>query len=181
VADGEKPGEETAPDMIYAGLRWLMPLDEAVNALGRVSKMVRTKIVNPAYPQDSLTVQGVQGEFRDGGMRFNLCYLLADAKLQLVSVQFVAQTASRHGFDPKYPIETREPYFDFINEKRDSSTTTTVSFQVIPISPGLKLVKTVNHKIIGPWLEDVHWYLPAPLAGRFVEIGEKLLPANFKK
>ncbi len=180
VGEG-KLGEEPAPGNIWGNLRWLMPLDEAVNSLGRVSKFPRTKMTNAAYPHESLVIQGLQGEFRDGGMRFNLCYLLADAKQQLVSVQFVAQTASRHGFDPNYPVENREPYFDFINEKRQGSTTTTVSFQVIPTAPGVKLIKTVNHKILGQWLEDVHWYLPAPLAGRFVEIGEKWLPDAFKK
>jgi len=51
-----------------------------------------------------------------------------------------------------------------------------VSFQVIPVRPGVKLIKTVLHKRpYGKWAEDVHWYLPAPLAGRFIDIADKVL------
>jgi hypothetical protein len=74
------------------------------------------------------------------------------------------------------PVEEREPYYDFVTLKRNASTTNMVSFQVIPVRPGVKLIKTVLHKRpYGKWTEDVHWYLPAPLAGRFIDIADKVL------
>jgi len=176
VVEGEKRGEEKAPDIIYGNIRWLMPMDEAIASLGRVSKMTETKITNQAYPQNSLIVQGLQGRFQDGNSTFNLCFLIADKKRQVVSVELVAQTPRGEGWDNRVPVEEREPYYDFVTLKRNASTTNMVSFQVIPVRPGVKLIKTVLHKRpYGKWTEDVHWYLPAPLAGRFIDIADKVL------
>lgn len=176
VVEGRKRGEENAPDIIYGNIRWLMPMDQAIASLGRVSKMTETKITNQAYPQNSLIIQGVQGRFQDGNSTFNLCYLIADKHRQVVSVELVAQTPRGEGWDVRVPVEEREPYYDFVNLKRNASTGNMVSFQVIPVRPGVKLIKTVLHKRpFGKWTEDVHWYLPAPLAGRFIDIADKVL------
>jgi len=176
VVDNQKRGEEKAPDIIYGNIRWLMPMDQAIASLGRVSKMTETKITNQAYPHNSLIIQGLQGRFQDGNSTFNLCYLIADKNRQVVSVELVAQTPRGEGWDVRVPVEAREPYYDFVNLKRNASTGNMVSFQVIPMRPGLKLIKTVLHKRpVGKWTEDVHWYLPAPLAGRFIDIADKVL------
>lgn len=178
VVEGAKRGEEKAPEIIYGNLRWLMPLDQAVASLGRVAKMTETKITNEAYPENSLIIQGLQGRFQDGNSIFNQIFLVADKKRQLISVELVGQTPRNPGWDSRYPVETREPYYGLLNIKRNASTTNVVSYQVIPIRPGVKLIKTVLQKKpspIGKWLEDVHWYLPAPLAGRFLDIADEAL------
>jgi hypothetical protein len=176
VVGDQKRGEEKAPDIIYGNIRWLMPMDQAIASLGRVSKMTETKITNQAYPHNSLIIQGLQGRFQDGNSSFNLCFLIADKNRQVVSVELVAQTPRGEGWDNRVPVEAREPYHDFVNLKRNASTGNMVSFQVIPVRPGVKLIKTVLHKRpFGKWSEDVHWYLPAPLAGRFLDIADKVL------
>ena len=176
VVDQQARGKEKAPDIIYGNVRWLMPMDQAIASLGRVSKMTETKITNPAYPHNSFIIQGLQGRFQDGNSTFNLCYLIADKNRQVVSVQLVAQTPRGEGWDNRVPVETREPYYNFVNLARNASTGKMVSFQVIPVRPGVKLIKTVLHKRpYGDWTEDVHWYLPAPLAGRFIDIADKVL------
>ena len=177
VVEGRKRGVEKAPDIIYGNVRWLMPVDQAIANLGRVSKMTETKITNQAYPQNSLIIQGLQGRFQDGNSTFNLCFLIADKNRQVVSVQLVAQTPRGEGWDVRVPVETREPYYNFVNQARNASTGNMVSFQVIPVRPGVKLIKTVLHKKppIYKWTEDVHWYLPAPLAARFIDIADKVL------
>ena len=178
VVDGDKRGQERAPALIYSNMKWLMPINEAVATLGRVSKLPEQKLINQAFPKDSFTSFGFQGQFQDGNSRFNLIFLISDAQRRLVSVQLVAQAPKVTGWDTRHPVETREPYYDFINEKRNGSGGNMVFFQVIPIQPGVKLIKTVLRKPppFGKWLEDVHWYLPAPVAGRFLDIADKVLP-----
>lgn len=176
VVDRAQRAEAPAPEFIFGQIRWLMPLDEAVQKLGRVSKTVETRIVNQAFPKDSLTFQGFQGQFEDGGGRYNLVFLIADTKRQVVSVQLVAQTPKVINWDARFPPKQQEPYYDFINEKRNGGSGNKVFCQVVPINPGVKLVKTVLAKYhpTGKWLEDVHWYVPAPFAARFLDIVEHI-------
>ena len=176
VVDRAQRADAVAPEFIFGQIRWLMPLDEAVQTLGRVSKTVETRIVNEAYPKDSFTFQGFQGQFEDAGARYNLVFLIADVKRQVVSVQLVAQTPKAVNWDARFPPRDQEPYYDFINVKRNGGSGNKVFFQVVPINPGVKLVKTVLAKYHpnGKWLEDVHWYLPAPVAARFLDIVEHI-------
>ena len=91
-------------------------------------------------------------------------------------MELVAQAPRGEGWDKRVAVEEREPYYDFVTLKRNASTTNMVSFQGIPVRPGVKLIKTVLHKRpYGKWTEEVHWYLPVPLAGRFIDIADKVL------
>ncbi len=180
VLEGETPGKETAPDLLWGNLKWLMPIDKAIESFGRVTKKPSIKIVHQWYPHNSFTLHGLQGRFQDGNYLFSEVFLLADAKGQLISVQFVAHAPKVMAWIPGYPVEVKGPCYDFVNIKTNASTGNMVSFQMVPLRPGLKVIKLVLHKPppFGKWLEDSHWYIPAPLAGRFIEIADKVLGAS---
>lgn len=175
VADKQR-GDERAPKKIYGPITWLMPMDEAVHALGRVSKTSESRITNQAFPKDSFTMVGLQGEFEDRHTRYNQIFLIGDVNRKVVSVQLVAQTPREQNWAGGPEPVRREPYYGFVTEKRNGSSGNSVFYQVIHVDPGLKLIKMVltkgrpNMK----WLEDVQWYLPAPVAGRFLDIADHL-------
>lgn len=199
VLAGEPQGGATKPTVIHGKLQWLMPISQAIESFGNVTKKPVVKITNQSFPHHSLTVHGLQGRFEDLGYPFNLVHLIADANGQLISVQYVAQAPKKMTWIAGTPVEEKLPYYDFINVKKNGSTTNAVSFQMISSSPGTKLIKMVLHKraqmqmpviipgqpflqpvvdqtlLYGKWLEDSHWYLPCPLAARLIDIANKAL------
>lgn len=199
VLAGEPQGGATKPTVIQGKLLWLMPISQAIESFGNVTKKPVVKITNQSFPHHSLTVHGLQGRFEDLGYPFNLVHLIADANGQLISVQYAAQAPKKMTWIAGTPVEEKLPYYDFINVKKNGSTTNAVSFQMISSSPGTKLIKMVLHKrgqmqmpvitqgppfpqpvvdqtlLYGKWLEDSQWYLPCPLAARFIDIANKAL------
>lgn len=194
VIAGEPNGGETTPGMIWGNLKWLMPVDEAIKSFGSVTAVSSTRITNQSYPHHSLTLHNFNARIEDLGYKFNRVFLISDTKGQLVSVQFVAQAPKNMVWLP-HPVEDRNPIFDLVNVKRNTSTGNQVSFQIVPAGAGVKMIKLVLRKPLAridlppgagvpqmqaapvdlKWLEDSHWYLPAPLAARFIEIADKAL------
>ena len=194
VIAGAPQGAATTPDVIWGDLKWLMPVDLAIKSFGSVSAVSSSRITNQSYPHHSLTLHGFNARIEDLGYRFNRVFLISDIKGQLVSVQFVAQAPKVTVWLPQ-PVEDRNPVFDLVNVKRNTSTGNQVSFQIIEAGTGVKMIKLVLRKPLArmelppgvgqpqiqavpldlKWLEDSHWYLPAPLAARFIEIADKAL------
>jgi len=171
-----------------------MPVDLAIKSFGNVSAVKSARITNQSYPHHSLTLHGFNARVEDLGYQFNQVFLISDFKGQLVSVQLVAQAPKIITWLP-HPVEDRNPVYDLVNVKRNASTGNQVSFQIIEAGAGVKMIKLVLRKplvrmdlppgvglpqiqaapIDLKWLEDSHWYLPAPLAARFIEIADKAL------
>lgn len=171
-----------------------MPVDLAIKSFGDVSAVTSSRITNQSFPHHSLTLHGFDARIEDLGYRFNRVFLMSDIKGQLVSVQFVAQAPKVTVWLP-HPVEDRNPVYDLVNVKRNASTGNQVSFQIIEAGTGVKMIKLVLRKPLArmelppgvgqppiqavpvdlKWLEDSHWYLPAPLAARFIEIADKAL------
>ncbi|MBL9157270.1 MAG: hypothetical protein JNJ70_07355 [Verrucomicrobiales bacterium] len=194
VITGAPQGAATTPDVIWGDLKWLMPVDLAIKSFGDVSAVTSSRITNQSFPHHSLTLHGFDARIEDLGYRFNRVFLISDIKGQLVSVQFVAQAPKVTVWLP-HPVEDRNPVYDLVNVKRNASTGNQVSFQIIEAGTGVKMIKLVLRKPLArmelppgvgqppiqavpvdlKWLEDSHWYLPAPLAARFIEIADKAL------
>jgi hypothetical protein len=115
--------------------------------------------------------------FSDLDLQFNLIYLIADAKQQLVSVQFKSQAKNieislrnetlevlrdlHPPFGPGAPPPQdgfMGPYQDFINEASGGA-----SYQ---------LRYNNNHSVTLVKLGKVHWYMPAPFARCLLDIAD---------
>ncbi|QIF00208.1 hypothetical protein [Roseimicrobium sp. ORNL1] len=186
-------GGKTDPVTIWGPVKWLMPVQEAIKALPKgVRKQREFRVTNLAFPQNSLmvTIMAITGsEFVDGGEKFNLIYFISDAKQQVISVQLVQTNPKIVLWQPR-PEGVREPYYNFIDDKWNGSTRQCVPFQTKTTSDGVTLIKTALLKLPNlpqpptgaapppnfyafiPYLESVHWYLPAPFAAKFQEIVE---------
>lgn len=194
VVAGEAGRGTNRPGKIWGDLEWLMPVDLAIKSFDNVSAVSSTRITNQSYPHDSLTLHGFNAKVEDLGYRFNRVFLISDKKGQLVSVQFVAQAPKVTVWLP-LPVEDRNPVYDLVNVKRNASTGNQVSFQIVAADPGVEMIKLVLRKPLArmeippgvgvpqpaatpvdlKWLEDSHWYLPVPLAERFIEIADSAL------
>jgi hypothetical protein len=173
-------GKEPVPQMLVPqyGLRWLMPLDEAIKAMGPGTAQVPVRTMQiDGFPQDTLLIKCLQKTyFADLDLRFNLVYLIADAKQHLISVMFKSQ-AKPLELLKEVPLEVLrtlhppfwpdmappnnghvEVYQDYINETTGGSV-----FQIrYNADHSLGLIK----------LEKVHWYLPAPFARCLMDVAE---------
>ena len=185
VVRNEPRGQEKAPATIWGPLKWLMPMDEAVKLVPRSGLAGTLKpFVNDSFPRDSLFFQGMSGKYVDGGLPFNWLYLLFDRKKQLVGVQFHEQTPDEYRWIPPVPdpslgllqIGFLDPYYDYLNVK--TSSRGGVFFAVYPNVPEahVSMIKTClddPRPLFTKPREDLHWYLPAPLAGRILDIADK--------
>ena len=186
VVGHEPRGQEKAPDTIWGPIKWLMPLDEAVKIIPRSGLAGTVKpFVNDSFPRDSLSFQGLSGKFIDGNLTFNWIYLICDRKKQVVSVQFQEQTPNRYRYIKPVPDVSLglpqegflDPYYDFINVK--ASARGGVFFAVYPNTPRehVTMIKTCLGDPRPIWAvpkEDDHWYLTAPLAGRILDIADRM-------
>lgn len=172
-----KNGEDkdAVPSTILGPIRWLMPLDEAVRTLPpRVSRTAEVRITSICFPQNSLSMIGFQNRyFMDREQQFNMMYLIVDAQRRVVAVELVSQSPKEVLWAPPGPDGTRNPYYDFVNLKANGRTGQRVDFQIRPGDSGVKLIKTAlfDFRKVS-YLENVHWYLPAPFARSLLEIIE---------
>jgi hypothetical protein len=139
---------------IYQGVKYLMPLKEAVKVLGLSSEVSANKpVVCPGFPYLSTFSHSFNGSFEDG---FNTIYLVTDKAKQVVAVQFGSVA-------PKTtPPETRGQCFDFVNTRTKSLTTNRVGHAVISKGADVIAIDSVLFDVDRP-KHSTRLYLPKPL------------------
>lgn len=193
---GAERGQEKTPSVIWGPVKWLMPLQDALKTLPRNSRRQREfKVMNLAFPQHSLqvTMMAVVGvEVPDRCNQFKYVSFICDMDQRVIGLQLVHNNPAMVPWDAPGPDGVREPYFNFIEDRWNGSTTNCVPYQVRPAGPGVTLIKTAlfdsptigtppyaqgpcpGYVVVpyGRYLESVHWYLTAPLAQKLLEIVE---------
>lgn len=200
AAIGNAPkGQEPIPGTIVGGIRWRMPIDQAVQTLPRgFNKIMERPMVHPCLPNDSLILCGFQFKsFVDHGQPFNQLFLLVDKERKVVSVQFVDQNGKNARWLPE-PDGIREPYFNLVSLTHNGSSGKEVPYQILRGSSSAVCIKTAfqdrtgrmpnmpklptnipNMPTMMPSMtsgsriyENVHWYIPAPFARSILDIVE---------
>ncbi|MEI7774513.1 MAG: hypothetical protein WCK17_07025, partial [Verrucomicrobiota bacterium] len=106
---GPAPGIE-----IYKGIRYLMPLKDAVKALG-IGQEVNSKLMVacPGFPFNALFGFSFHGSFEDG---FDTVYFVTDGARQVVAVEFTNVSTKKIKLDT--PLTNKAwVTFDFVNTR----------------------------------------------------------------
>lgn len=196
VLGGKRDAPEMLPDTVWAGVKWLMPVKEAIAMLPRGARRQREfDVMNLAFPQHSLHVHmwAVEGgqAIQDRCNQFKYISFITDLDERVVGVQLVNPSPKYVNWESPGPEGVREPYYNFIEDRYNGSTRNCVPYQVREAGRGVKLIKTALYKQADLGLprwwrpghcpgytqlatdeygESVHWYLTAPLAKKLLEI-----------
>ncbi|MEO6787433.1 MAG: hypothetical protein ABI318_14980 [Chthoniobacteraceae bacterium] len=177
-------GNDIRPGGIVWGLTWLMPIEEAEKSLPGLERSqmgAGTLIAMPNWPQRSLLVRSYYGKFSDPhtGEPFTEVRLMSDIKRHLVSVELLANHPKLVRFEPAFQGR-KEPYFDFVAMGNNASTSNIVYYQDVSYGEsGVACIHTLLYHgrwPLGQSLDNVRWYLPAPLARKILEIAEPKAP-----
>lgn len=197
AAVGNAPkGQEPIPGTIVGGIRWRMPIDEAVQTLPQgMTKLIERPMVHSCLPTDSLILCGFGFKnFIDHDQPFNQLFMLIDKERKVVSVQFVNQSGKNAKWLPA-PEGIREPYYNLISLTHNGSTGKEVPYQILSAGGSAVCIKTAfqdrtmrmssmpnlqpnmpnmpnAQRISAPSriYENVHWYIPAPFARSILDI-----------
>ncbi len=195
---GKNPSVPAAiPGTIWGPVTWRMPLDEALKKLPAGARKQREfPMLNLAFPQGSLKVMmmAMDGNlaFEDGCNRFKYISFICDLENRIIGIQLMDPSPKSVDWAAPGPDGVREPYYNFIEDHYNASTTQCVPYQIRDAGKGVKLIKTIlfnqpgiypphapgscpgtvalNTFVRRPYRENVHWYLTAPLAKRLLEI-----------
>lgn len=197
VVGDDSDAPEVIPDTIWGPVTWLMPLDAALKQLPSGARKQREfRMLNLAFPQGSLsvTMMALDGRvtFEDRCNSFKYISFICDLDRRVIGVQLVETNPKVVNWPMPGPGQVREPYYNFIEDHINSSTGNCVPYQICDAGKGVKLIKTIlfnqptillPHRpgtcpdtvalqtfVARPYLENVHWYLTAPLAKRLLEI-----------
>jgi hypothetical protein len=193
--DGKRDAAEVIPDTIWASVKWLMPVKDAIAMLPRGARRQREfDVMNLAFPQHSLHVNmwAIEGgqAIPDRCNNFKYISFITDLDQRVVGVQLVNPSPKLVNWASPFPDGVREPYYNFIEDRYNGSTRNCVPYQVRDAGKGVKLIKTALFKQssigIPPYSpgscpgyitlysndygEDVHWYLTNPLAKKLLEV-----------
>jgi hypothetical protein len=200
VLGGQRDAAETIPDVIWAGVKWLMPVKDAIAMLPRGARRQREfDVLNLAFPQHSLHVHmwAIEGgqAIPDRCDTFKYISFITDLDQRVIGIQLVNPSPRYVNWESPGPQGVREPYYNFIEDRYNGSTRNCVPYQVLPAGKGVKLIKTALYKQpdlgIPRWWrpgqcpgysqlpsdeygENVHWYLTAPLAKNLLEIVDSI-------
>lgn len=135
------PGKEPTPSTV-GGFSWLMPVNQAIARLpGGSFKLGERKVEYTCFPAASLTLLSYGGSFTDQGKNFNVLHLLLDAKLCVVSVEFVQQTPKKGLL---YEVDgSMEPYYNFLTLTNNASTKKEVVYALQNPSSAVTMIQTV--------------------------------------
>ena len=158
------PNTGPAPDIeIYKGIRYLMPLKDAVKTLG-LGQEVNSKLMVacPGFPFNSLFGFSFHGSFEDG---FDTVYFVTDGARQVVAVEFTNVSAKKITLHT--PLTDKAwVTFDFINTRvkgqpdafvRHGTDTARTNGNVLKID---SIFANPNDQYMHP----TRLYLPRPLA-----------------
>jgi hypothetical protein len=142
---------------IYRGVRYLMPLKQAIKVL-QISAEVSSKqmVICPGFPHRTLVAYSFDYVVEKG---FNEIHIVADKADQVVAIQLYAArgwgVTDYRGMDPKYKI------YDFINSRAKALTTASVGHR----TEGEQIVK-LESKFLDPTgkvFRFTRLFLPKPL------------------
>jgi hypothetical protein len=188
AAVGNAPkGQEPIPGTIVGAIRWLMPIDEAIQTLPKgYNKLSERTMVHSCLPNNSLILCGFQFKsFIDREQPFNQMFMLIDKQRRVVSVQFVDQNGKNIQWFRK-PDGIREPYYNMLSLTFNGSSSKEVPYQILGAGSGVTCIKTAFRDKVTPMpnlpnmpqmaipagrtMENVHWYIPAPFARSILDI-----------
>lgn len=155
---------------IYNGVKYLMPLIEALDVLN-LNRALKPKALSPcaAFPNNSFYMYSIDGAFED---RFNKMYLVVDGADQVVAVQLVDETPPQQ----QQSGELRWHTYNFVQQKEKAKNSLLISHEIasqescviintLLIDPGrLSRANQLATRSSGIPLERVRLYLPQPVA-----------------
>ena len=131
------PNTGPAPDIeIYKGIRYLMPLKDAVKTLG-LGQEVNSKLMVacPGFPFNSLFGFSFHGNF-DGG--FDTVYIVTDGARQVVAVEFTNVSVKKTNIVARQSTKGWVT-FDFINTRIKGQTDAAVRHSTDQVGKVLKI------------------------------------------
>lgn len=157
IGSNAKPAANLGPAPgidIYQGVRYLMPLKEAVKVLGLTQEVSANKpVVCPGFPYLSTFSHSFNGSFEDG---FNTVYIVTDRAKQVVAIQFGSVAPKTR------PRQTRGQCFDFVNTRTKALTTNSVGHETRGNGTDVLVIESVLYDVDRP-KHSTRLYLPMPL------------------
>ncbi|MEM1297166.1 MAG: hypothetical protein AAGH89_17505, partial [Verrucomicrobiota bacterium] len=155
---------------IVPGIRYLMPLEEALNVIGGEVES-RNGISTPGFPERSLFSVAISGNFGQG---FNRMVLVLDTASQVVSVQFLDQSPGGPDRGPGNGMANSQVVlklsrgwstYNFVTLNKKSSSKANVQMGIKKIPRKSPAVYQVNCKFSssGQLKERVRWFVPQPI------------------
>jgi hypothetical protein len=139
---------------IYQGVRYLMPLKEAIKVLGLTQEVSANKpVVCPGFPFLSTFSHSFNGSFEAG---FTTLYLVTDKAKQVVAVQLgsVAPTIR--------PPRTQGQCYDFVNTRTKALTTNAVGHATSTSGANVLVIDSVLYDVDRA-KHSTRLFLPTPL------------------
>ncbi|MEN3943170.1 hypothetical protein WJU23_17865 [Prosthecobacter sp. SYSU 5D2] len=197
VLGGNAAAEPAIPDKIWGPIAWRMPLRDAMKLLPAGARRHREmRMANLAFPRDSLhiTTMAMDGRvvFEDHCNRFKYLSFICDTESCVIGIQLVETSPKTVNWPSPGPNGILEPYYNYIEDRYNGSSGNCVPYQIVDAGRGVKMIKTVLFNqpqmflphgpgecpgtvslqayASRPYLENVHWYLTAPLAKSLLEI-----------
>jgi len=182
-ADANPPFEDVE---IYNGVKYLMPLNEAVAALGIKGRLpAMKKVVAPGFPRESLNYTSVDGLFEG---HYNRMDIVTDLANQVVTIQFVDEHPKDTSYI-SYLLKGNWLTYNFVGYRVKALTTLSVDYSLeaydsrqsrwwrekpeylakyYPTTPALRIFTYLmdRHQIGKPdkRLEETMWCVPRPFA-----------------
>ena len=182
-ADPNPPFEDVE---IYNGVKYLMPLNEAVAALGIKGRLpAMKKVVCPGFPRESLNYTSFDGIFEG---HYNRMDIVTDVVDQVVTIQFVDEHPKDASFVP-FALKGDWLTYNFVGYRVKAMTTLNVQYSLeayetkqsrwwretpeylaryYPTSPALRVFTYLmdKHQLKKPdrRLEETLWCVPRPFA-----------------
>ena len=159
---------------ILRGVTLMMPIREAMAKLGISKEPIpsRSPVSHPGIPLYFRTFPCKYSLVGEPDDYFNLLTVITDAEDRVVGLQFVCENPSSKMYYPKEDFRT----YNFVNNRRKSSTKLKVGCEVTPASDDVLLIES--------WLFDerrdksreiVRWYLPKRIANFLRQVVEARL------
>ncbi|WP_133796461.1 hypothetical protein [Prosthecobacter fusiformis] len=156
------------PEKIWSSITWLMPIGDALATLPKGSYKLRSDRANRLCFPEGLSIHfwhiGGNLGILDRGEVFDEIHFITDALDRVISVQLHQKNAKDIVWAGIGPDGSRNPYFNFLYDRSNSSSSRSVWYEIRNAGRGVGRIKTVLGR------ESNHWYLTAPLADKFLEI-----------
>jgi len=148
---------------ILRGVTLMMPIREAMAKLGVGKELIPTRspVSHPGIPLYFRTFPCKYSLVGEPDDYFNLLTIITDADDRVVGLQFVCENPSSKMYYPQDGFVT----YNFINNRRKSSTTLKVGCEVTPASDEVLMIESwLYDERRDKCLEIVRWYLPKRIA-----------------
>lgn len=203
-------GKEQPPKVIWGPFTWLMPYAEAKKHLpSGLGQEAEEAVSTVCFPKNSLKLVRFSGKWADPffglpileirpagqtkrigpGMQpnqvvFDTLYLMLDVKRQVVGVQLADRNVDISPRPMPYPamevvLENSGLYSDYLHLAYPGALQALIDVDAdVRHREALIILQPAKQKA------DLHWYLPAPLAGRILDVAdflEKGTPPTYRE